>query len=141
LEIFGEDYDPSWEDEAERRWGSTTAWQQSQERTQRYTKEDWKRIKADGDAWNEKVVAAFTAGTAADSEQAMDLAADHRHMVEKHYDCSYAMHRQLADMYIADPRMTAHYEDLAPGLAQWVHDAIHANADRHPDEQGEGFAS
>ena len=29
-------------------------------------------------------------------------------------------------------RMT--YEDQAPGLAQFVHDAIHANADRH--EQG-----
>jgi hypothetical protein len=28
---------------------------------------------------------------------------------------------------------------MAPGLAQWVHDAIHANADQHPDNQGEPF--
>jgi hypothetical protein len=33
-------------------------------------------------------------------------------------------------MYLADPRFTQHYEDVAPGLAQYVHDAIHANADR-----------
>ena len=35
------------------------------------------------------------------------------------------------DMYIADPRFTKTYEDLAEGLAQYVRDAIHANADRH----------
>jgi hypothetical protein len=33
-------------------------------------------------------------------------------------------------MYLADPRFTQRYEDLAPGLAQYVHDTIHANADR-----------
>jgi hypothetical protein len=33
-------------------------------------------------------------------------------------------------MYLADPRFTKSYEDLAPGLAQWFHDAVLANADR-----------
>ena len=42
-----------------------------------------------------------------------------------------SFHRGLADMYLADPRFTKTYEDQAPGLAQYVHDAIHANADRH----------
>ena len=37
-----------------------------------------------------------------------------------------------ADMYLAKPRFTKPYEDLAPGLAQYVHDAIHANADPEP---------
>lgn len=32
-------------------------------------------------------------------------------------------------MYVADPRFTATYENRAPGLASFVHDAIHANAD------------
>jgi len=41
------------------------------------------------------------------------------------------MHRGLADMYLADPRFTKTYDDREPGLAQYVHDAIHANADRH----------
>jgi hypothetical protein len=34
-------------------------------------------------------------------------------------------------MYVADPRFTKTYEDVAPGLAQYVHDAITANAARH----------
>jgi hypothetical protein len=73
------------------------------------------------------------------ADQATALAEEHREMIGQFYDCSYAMHRGLADMYLADERFTRTYEDLAPGLAQWVHDAIHANADQHPDDQGEGF--
>jgi hypothetical protein len=33
-------------------------------------------------------------------------------------------------MYVADPRFTETYESMASGLAQYVRDAIHANADR-----------
>ena len=46
------------------------------------------------------------------------------------YDCGYDMHRGLAEMYLADERFAKHYDDLAPGLAQYVHDAMVANADR-----------
>jgi hypothetical protein len=34
-------------------------------------------------------------------------------------------------MYLADPRFTATCEAIAPGLAQYLHDAIVANAARH----------
>lgn len=139
LEIFGTDYDPSWEDEAEQRWGGTAAWRQSSRRAAGRSKDDWRRIKAEGDAWNAEAVALLTAGVAPDDDRAAALAERHRAMVSEHYDCSYAMQRQLADMFIADARFAKTYEDLAPGLARWVRDAIHANADRRPDAQGEGF--
>ena len=41
------------------------------------------------------------------------------------------MHVGLAEMYIMDPRFTANYEKVAPGLAQYMHDAILANAARN----------
>jgi hypothetical protein len=43
------------------------------------------------------------------------------------------MHKALAEMYLADPRFTATYEAMAPGMAQFVHDAIDANARRRAD--------
>jgi hypothetical protein len=46
------------------------------------------------------------------------------------YDCPHQMHVGLGEMYIADPRFTATYEKVAPGLAQYLHDAIVANAAR-----------
>ncbi|WP_313821348.1 TipAS antibiotic-recognition domain-containing protein, partial [Citricoccus sp.] len=39
-------------------------------------------------------------------------------------------HRNLGDMYVQDPRFAATYEELRPGLVQYLRDAIHANADR-----------
>jgi hypothetical protein len=39
------------------------------------------------------------------------------------------MHRGLAEMYVADDRFRAGYERVAPGLAQYVHDAVVADAD------------
>jgi hypothetical protein len=46
------------------------------------------------------------------------------------YDCPPRMHRGLAEMYVADARFAKHYDDVAAGLAQYVHDAIVANAMR-----------
>jgi DNA-binding transcriptional MerR regulator len=130
FEVFGADYQENWEAEAEQRWGKTEAWQESQRRTGTYAKEDWQRIKAEADALNSRLVAAFTAGTAPDSGEAMDLAEVHRQHISEHfYDCRYEIHRGIAAMYLADPRFTATYEQLAPGLARWLHDAIIANAD------------
>lgn len=139
LEIFGSDYDPAWEAEAEERWSGTRAWAQSQQAAAGRSKDDWRRIKAAGDAWNARAVELFQAGVAADDPRSTALAEEHRAMVSEHYDCSYAMQRQLADMFVADARFAKTYNDLAAGLAQWVHDAIHANADQHPDAQGDGF--
>ena len=65
----------------------------------------------------------------------MDAAEQHRqHINDRFYDLSHEFHRGLGDMYLADERFTRVYEDQEPGLAQYVRDAIHANADRHGGE-------
>lgn len=84
------------------------------------------------DANNAAFVAALTAGEPPTSEAAMDAAEQHRqHINDRFYALTHEFHRGLADMYVADPRFTKTYEDIAQGLATYVHDAIHANADRH----------
>jgi DNA-binding transcriptional MerR regulator len=131
FEVFGEFTPADHAEEAEQRWGDTDAWKESQRRTAAYTKEDWLRIKADGDALSRRLAAAFTSGVAADSEAGMDLAEEHRQGISQtFYDCTYEAHRGLGDMYLADDRFARNYEPLAPGLTQWLRDAIHANADR-----------
>ncbi|MFF2141167.1 MerR family transcriptional regulator [Kitasatospora sp. NPDC058190] len=131
FEIFGEGYREEWEQEAEQRWGDTEAWAESQRRTGGYTKADWQRIQNEMTELNNRLVEAVTAGEPADGTAAMDLAEAHRqHICRNFYDCTFTIHRGLACLYVSDPRWTTTYEDLAPGLAQWLHDAILANADR-----------
>ncbi|MEE1828406.1 MerR family transcriptional regulator [Streptomyces sp. BE20] len=129
FEVFGDSYREEWETEAEQRWGSGDAWAESRRRTGGYGKADWERIKAEGDALNARLAEAFTAGEPAGGGPAADLAEAHRQQItDNFYACGYEMHRCLAEMYVADPRFTAVYDGLAPGLAQWLHDAILANA-------------
>ncbi|MEY9965577.1 DNA-binding transcriptional MerR regulator [Streptacidiphilus sp. MAP12-16] len=130
FEMFGEGYQ-EYEAEAEQRWGETDAWKQSQQRTAQLTKEDWVRIKSESTDIMQRITEAVLAGAAPDSEQAMAIAEEHRqHITRNFYDCSYAIQRGLAEMYISDPRFTATYEQEVEGGAVWFHDAVIANADR-----------
>jgi len=96
-----------------------------------YGKDDWVRIKAEADENVLAFAAALRAGQPAGGPDATDLAERHRQHISRYfYDCGYAMHRGLADMYVTDPRFTASYDGVEPGLARYVHDAILANADR-----------
>jgi DNA-binding transcriptional MerR regulator len=132
FEVFGEADPTAHHDEAERRWGGTDAWRESQRRTGAYTKDDWKRITGDQRRIQQGLAAVFAAGRPADGAEAMDLAEEHRRHIERwFYPCGHPMHRGLGDMYVADPRFAANYERLAPGLAAYVRGAIHANAARH----------
>jgi DNA-binding transcriptional MerR regulator len=132
LEVFG-DFDPDARAaEVEERWGQTDAYRETARRASRYTKADWQRIKAEGQRAIEQVVAAMQSGRPADSPEAMAGAEGHRRQIhDNFYDCSNEMHVGLAEMYLADPRFTATYEKIAPGLAQYLHDAILANAAAH----------
>jgi MerR family transcriptional regulator, thiopeptide resistance regulator len=131
FEVFG-DFDPGeYAEEAEQRWGGTEAYRQSQRRVATYTKEDWLRIKAEEEEVRANLAAAFTAGLAPDSEEAMAAAEAHRrHISRWFYECSYDVHRGLTDMYVSDERFRANYDALAPGLAQFIRNAAYANADR-----------
>jgi hypothetical protein len=130
-QLFGDSFKDEYQAEAQERWGETDAWKQSKSRTKRYTKDDWAQVKAEMEAVGAAFVAAKRSGEPATSEAAMDAAEAARlHIDRRFYDCSHDVHRNLGDMYIADPRFTKTYEDQEPGLAQYVRDAIHANADR-----------
>jgi hypothetical protein len=123
-EPFGDGFFDEHADEAE-------PWQDSQKRMSERTKKDWTRIQAEVEESNAAFVAAMDAGLPATSAQAMNTAEEHRlHIRRWFYDITPELHRQLGDTYTSDPRFTKSYENIRAGMAQFVRDAIHANADR-----------
>jgi len=130
--LFGDGFKDEYQLEAQARWGDTDAWKQADSRTRQYTSTDWEEIKAEVDADNRRFVAALSAGLAPTSEEAMDAAEQHRlHIHHRFHDADHEFHSTLSDLYVTDPRFMNTYEELEVGLAQYVHDAIHANAARH----------
>jgi MerR family transcriptional regulator, thiopeptide resistance regulator len=131
FEVFGDFRPEDYAEEAEQRWGGTEAYRQSQRRVAAYTKEDWQRIKAEEEEVRANLAAAFAAGLAPESDEAMAAAEAHRqHISRWFYECSYDIHRGLTDMYVNDDRFRAHYDALAPGLARFIKESAHANANR-----------
>jgi MerR family transcriptional regulator, thiopeptide resistance regulator len=131
FEVFGE-FDPDrYEEEVQERWGETDAYKESKRRTSSYGKDDWLRIKAEGEDVEARFAAALRDGVPADSERAMDIAEEHRQQISRNfYDCPPEMHAGLGRMYVEDERFTAHYERIVPGLAEYVSTAVQANAAR-----------
>ncbi len=132
LEVFGRFRPEDHEAEVERRWGGTDAYAESRRRVASYTKGDWVELKAEAEAIGAELAAAFTGGLPAGGVRAMDLAERHRlHICRWFYTCTYDIHRCLGELYVSDPRFTAAYDEVTPGLAGYVREAIAANADRH----------
>ncbi|MGW0628438.1 MerR family transcriptional regulator [Streptomyces sp. NPDC002758] len=132
FEVFGDKDPEQYAEEAEQRWGGTDAYAESQRRAARYTKDDWKRLQAEVDAWSERYAALVSAGEPPTGEAAMDLAEEHRRHISKwFYECPYDMHRCLGEMYVSDERFKAFYDSMGPGVAEHLKEAITANAIRH----------
>lgn len=125
------DFDPTeHEDEARERWGHTDSYRESTRRAAGYGEAEWALIRAEANQVVADFAALMRAGEPASGERACAVAERHRqHLTRWFYPVSIQMHRNLAEMYISDPRFAANYDKVADGLAAYVHDAVLASAE------------
>jgi len=129
FEVFG-DFDPNdHESEVTERWGDTDAYAESARRTARYTKDDWKRIKDEGATVTAELGVQLAKGAKPDDQAVQALVDRHREQISRwFYPCSIEMQVNLGEMYVADPRFAATYDNVRPGLAVFLRDAIRVRA-------------
>ncbi|MCD0445096.1 MerR family transcriptional regulator [Glycomyces sp. A-F 0318] len=126
--IFGDDWRPERVGEAEERWGGTAQWAQYAQRAAALSPADWERVAAATDALQADLAAAGRAGVAPGSAEANALAERHRALMSTYFDCTHAMQVCMGRMFAEDPGFAAHYDGLAPGLAEWLRQVLSANA-------------
>jgi DNA-binding transcriptional MerR regulator len=118
-------------DEAERQWGDSEAFKESARRSKRYGKAEWDAIRREGEAIYARFAELMREGAAASDARVRGIVEAHRAHIDRwFYPCSPKMQRGLAELYVGDPRFTANIDKLAPGLAQYIHDAIVDATDR-----------
>ncbi len=116
-----------YDDEVRSRWGDTEAYRESEQRTSKYTQKDFAAAKKHQEAATEMFVQAFGNSLPVQSEQTQNAVRAHREAITKwFYPCSVEMQKNLALMYLEDPRFKEYYEGRVRGLAQYVHDSIMA---------------
>ena len=114
-----------YDQEVQERWGDTDAFRQSQAKTSKYSKDDFQAAKVDQEAATELFVYAFGNSLPINSPKTQEAVRAHRDAITKwFYDCSVEMQKNLAVMYVEDPRFKEYYDGRVRGLAQYVHDAI-----------------
>jgi hypothetical protein len=116
---------------AEQRWGASELWRQRQRRASSYSGKDWLEIRTEQAGIHQRLLDAMRAGTPATDPAVIDLAEEHRlHLDRRFHDCDHDTHHALAKSYLANERIGRNYDDMAPGLSRYIHDAIIANAAR-----------
>ena len=131
VEIFGDDWDPAWVEDAEERWGDTDQWAQYEERTAGLTPEDWREIAARTEKLHADLATALHDGVPPGSPAANALVERHRALMGTYFDTTHAMQVCLGRRYVEEEGGTAYYDATAPGLNLWLRDAIDANARAH----------
>lgn len=128
-DAFKDDDIKEYQAEAKQKWGNTDAYKQSMQRVGKMTKQEMEQLKEDGKRLTQEL--ANSMAYAIDSPEVQALIQQHYDGIQFFYDCSLDMYRNLGKMYVEDQRFTAYYDDVRPGLAQFVRDAIAVYCDAH----------
>ncbi|MFP7696014.1 MerR family transcriptional regulator [Trueperella sp. LYQ143] len=130
--LMGKEWLPEWEAEAQEKWGETSDWKETQANLANLTNNDWQSHRERMQKIEEKMSELCSAGISPDADQSVSVIEEYRKLCSKHhFEITYSKHVLLGKMYVNDPRFTDYYEQRGAGLAQWVCEAIEANARAH----------
>jgi MerR family transcriptional regulator, thiopeptide resistance regulator len=122
FEEFSEEKQKEYDAEAQRRWGNTDAYKESQKRWKSYSAEQKKQMGLEGEAVYRDMVAAIPLGPT--SSQAQSCVARWRQHLRYFYEPSDEMLLGLADMYNDDPAFNATFQRIDPELAGFMRQAV-----------------
>jgi len=111
--------------EIREKYGETVI-EQSNEKMDRLTKQEFDDFKAIDKALNEKLAEAVALDQP-ESDLAQEVCVLHRQWLEVAWPDGYydkEKHYNLSLMYVQDERFKAYYEKIAPGAAQFLHEAL-----------------
>lgn len=116
-----------YEQEARERWGDPAV-DRSNARWESMSEDQRRAHLAEGEELNRALATLMTAGIGPDDRRTREAVARHHRWVSLFWVPDAEAYRALGTMYADDPRFAATYDGVAPGLAQWLRDAIAAHA-------------
>lgn len=109
--------------EAERKWGNTAAYKQSQKKTAEYGKADWEKVSDEMDALLQQF--ADHIGENPENEAVQSLVGQwQQYITDTYYDCTKEILAGLGAMYIADERFTKNMDKFGAGTTKLMSEAI-----------------
>jgi len=120
-----------YEEEAKQRWGHTSPYAESQKKWSSYSNEQKEAIKFEGGEITMRMVG-NDPGLSPDDPAVQAAVGDYYAYLNKYfYTCEVEFIRNLADMWVQDPRFAINYERIREGGAEFVRQAVHIFCDRN----------
>ena len=115
-------------DEVKQKYGKTNAYEESQRKTSKYTKNDWDIIIKSQNEIYIKLADLMDKGI--ENEEVQKVVGEWRqHINNNFYTCSAEIFRGLAQMYIYDERFTNNIDKIKPGLATFLSESMEVYCD------------
>ncbi|MBU5593438.1 MerR family transcriptional regulator [Clostridium sp. MSJ-4] len=97
---------------------------QCDKKTRGYNKDKWNSLNAEGERIFREISLLMNEG--AREEKVQKLIKEHyKYINDNFYNCTPEIYKGLGDLYIQDERFTAYYENIKPGLAKFMKEAMH----------------
>ena len=119
--------------EAQERWGHTPQYAESQRKWSSYTQEQKRAIKEEGGEITRRMVGANPNLKPDDPGVQAAVGEYYTYINQYFYTCPVGFLRNLADMWVDDPRFAVNYERVREGGAVFVRDAVHIYCDQHEE--------
>ena len=116
MRLFGDQWRPEYQEEAEERWGGTPEWEQSQAVAATMTDEDWLAVRREQDDFVALLADAAARGVEPGSGEGRVIVEKHRATISRWYPVTPARQVLLARMYVQDERFNATYQGHAAYL-------------------------
>ena len=128
---YFEGFDESqYEEETRERWGHTPQYAESQKKWTSYSKEQKDAIKAEGGRITVRMVSE-NPNAKPDDPDVQAAVGDYLAYINNYfYSCDVEFLRNLADMWVEDPRFAVNYERIREGGAEFVRKAVHYYCDQ-----------
>ncbi len=135
-EIFSGFDEKKYQAEAEVRWGDSPQYKQSQRRWSSYSEEKKTEIKELGGEITRRMVTENPLAHPEDRDVQAAANEYYQYLNQYFYSCDVEFLRNLADMWVHDPRFAVNYERIREGGAEFARQAIHLFCDRHSENEG-----
>jgi MerR family transcriptional regulator, thiopeptide resistance regulator len=129
---YFEGFDESqYEEEVRQRWGSTPQYAESQKKWASYSREQKEAIKVEGGQITIRMVSEDPHASPDDPDVQAAIREYHAYINKYFYTCDIEFMRNLADMWVEDPRFAINYDRIREGGAAFVREAVHIFCDRN----------
>ncbi|HIG0361128.1 TPA: MerR family transcriptional regulator [Clostridium sporogenes] len=123
-----EEHQKKYSKEVKNKYGNTSAYKESNEKTSKYTKEDWNNIMKDWDKIYKKLVNLMDRDPG--HKEVQEAVHDFRNHISKNfYNCTPEIFRGLGDLYVNDERFTSNIDKYKVGLSKFLREAINVYCD------------